>query len=170
MGRSIDRVARTSVIERSVQIAAPVEDVFAFHLDTRNAAAISPRGTRISDVTGRFPAMPGEVVTMRMRQWPSPVGTTWRVRIEAVEPPHRIVDVAERSPFRHWRHEHLFRSSGPGRTLMTDRVAYGLPLGPLGRLADLLVVRRRLTYAFAERHRRTRELLEARAREGAGPA
>ena len=161
-------MARAEVVERSVEIAAPVEDVFAFHLDTRNAAAISPRGTRITDVTGRFPVMPGALVTMRMRQWPSPVATTWRVRIEAVEPPRRIVDVAERSPFRSWRHEHRFQPLGPGRTLMTDRVTYRLPLGPIGRLADRLLVRRQLTHAFAERHRRTRELLEARAREAAG--
>ena len=131
--------------ERSVEIAAPVEDVFAFHLDTRNAPSISPRGTRITDVTGRFPVMPGSLVTMRMRQLPFPVAVEWRVRIAAVEPPARIVDVAERSPFAAWRHEHLFQPLGPGRTLMTDRVTYRLPLGALGRLADRLLVRRQLT-------------------------
>jgi ligand-binding SRPBCC domain-containing protein len=162
-------MARAQFFERSVEIAAPVEDVFAFHLDTRNAASISPRGTRITDVTGRFPVMPGAIVTMRMRQRPSPVATTWRVRIAAVEPPHRVVDVAERSPFRAWRHEHLFQPLGPGRTLMTDRVTYRLPLGPLGHLAAP-VVRRQLAHAFAERHRLTRDLLEARAREAAGAA
>ena len=163
-------MARAQAFERSVEIAAPVEDVFAFHLDTRNAASISPRGTRITDVTGRFPVEPGGLVTMRMRQSTFPVNVEWRVRIAEVEPNRRVVDVAERSPFREWRHEHLFQALGPGRTLMTDRVTYRLPLGALGRLADRLVVRRQLTHAFAERHRRTRELLEARAREGAGTA
>jgi ligand-binding SRPBCC domain-containing protein len=161
-------MARAQAFERSVEIAAPVDDVFGFHLDTRNAASISPRGTRISDVTGTFPVTPGALVTMRMRQSTFPVAVEWRVRIDAVEPPRRIVDVAERSPFREWRHEHLFQALGPGRTLMTDRVAYRLPLGALGRLADRLIVRRQLAHAFAERHRRTRELLEARAREGTG--
>lgn len=159
-------MARVEAFERSVEIAAPVEDVFAFHLDTRNAASISPRGTRITDVTGRFPVVPGALVTMRMRQSAFPVAVEWRLRIEAVEPPRRVVDVAERSPFRSWRHEHLFQPLGPGRTLMTDRVAYRLPLGALGRLAAPLV-RRQLAHAFAERHRRTRDLLEARAREAA---
>lgn len=162
-------MAHDETFERSVEIAAPVEDVFAFHLDTRNAASISPRGTRITDVTGRFPVMPGAIVTMRMRQLPVPVGVTWRVRIAAVEPPRRIVDVAERSPFRAWRHEHLFQPLGPGRTLMSDRVTYRLPLGALGRLAAPLV-RRQLAHAFAQRHRLTRDLLEARAREAAGAA
>jgi len=159
-------VTRPQSIERSVEIEAPVGDVFAFHLDTRNAGLISPRGTRILAVEGRFPVMPGSIVTMRMRQFPSPVAMAWRVRIEAVVPPSRIVDVAERSPFAAWRHEHLFQSLGPGRTLMTDRVTYRLHGGPLGRLVDRLVVRRQLTRTFAERQRRTRELLDERARAG----
>jgi ligand-binding SRPBCC domain-containing protein len=158
-------VASPSAIERSVEIAAPVEDVFAFHLDTRNAGLISPRGMHIDSVSGRFPVVPGSVVTMSIRQRPSPVATTWRVRIEVVEPPKRIVDVAEHSPFASWRHEHLFQSLGPGRTLMTDRLTYRLPGGPLGRAVDRLVVRHQLARAFAERHRRTRDLLEERARE-----
>lgn len=155
-------MARPSMLERSVEIAAPVGAVFDFHLDTRNAALISPAGTRVVSVEGRFPVEAGELVTMRMRQRPLPVTTTWRVRIESVDPDHRIVDVAERSPFALWRHEHLFRELGPERTLMTDRVTYRLPAGRLGRLIERLAVRRRLEGAFAERHRRTREVLEER--------
>lgn len=154
-----------SLLERSVEIAAPLEDVFAFHLDTRNAALISPASTRILSVEGVFPVVEGALVTMRMRQRPMPVGLTWRVRIADVTEPHRIVDVAERSPFATWRHEHLFAETGDGRTRMTDRVSYSLPAGPLGRLIDRLAVRRQLGAAFEERHRRTRELLEERARE-----
>jgi len=152
-----------SVLERSVEIEAPVEDVFAFHLDTRNAASISPRSTRILDVQGTFPVTTGARVVMRMRPFPSPVAMSWRVRIESVEPPNRIVDVAERSPFASWRHEHIFQALGPGRTLMTDRLTYALPGGPIGRLADRLVAGRQLAHAFAERHRLTKELLETRS-------
>lgn len=155
----------SSFIERSVDIAAPLEDVFAFHMDTRNAALISPSSTRIVSVAGEFPVREGAIVTMRMRQRPMPVGMTWRVRIDDVTEPHRIVDVAERSPFAEWRHEHLFADAGGGRTRMTDRVTYRLPGGPAGRLFDRLVVRGQLRAAFEERHRRTRELLEARARD-----
>jgi ligand-binding SRPBCC domain-containing protein len=155
------------LLERSVEIAAPASAVFDFHLDTRNAAVIFPAGTRVVSVEGDFPVRPGKLVTMRMRQRPVPVTVAWRVRIESVEPDRRIVDVAERSPFALWRHEHLFRELDPGRTLMTDRVTYRLPGGRLGRLAERLLVRRRLEDAFAERHRRTREVLEASVRAGA---
>lgn len=161
-------MAAPSTLERSVEIGAPVEDVFAFHLDTRNAALIAPAGTTILGVEGAFPVEAGSVVTMRVRRRPSPLATRWRVRIAEVRAPERVVDVAERSPFRAWRHEHLFAPAGEGRTLMTDRVTYRLPAGPLGRLADRLFLRRALEADFAERQRRTRALLEERASSRAG--
>jgi len=163
-------MAKPSLLERSIEIVAPVSAVFAFHLDPRNAALISPAGTRMVSVEGSFPVEPGGVVTMRMRRRPLPLTVAWRVRIEVVEPGRRIVDVAERSPFALWRHEHLFRELGPERTLLTDRVTYRLPAGRLGRLIDGLAVRRRLEEAFAERQRRTREVLEERARPGTARA
>ena len=161
-------MARNSVLERSVEIAAPVEDVYAFHLDTRNAALISPRSMRVLGVEGTFPVVAGARVVMRLRPAGSPVAMSWRVLIAEVVPPALIVDVAERSPFAAWRHEHLFRPLGADRCEMTDRLEYRLPAGPLGRLADRLIVRRQIEGAFAERHRLTRELLERAARGEAG--
>lgn len=161
-------MAQASVLERSVEIAAPVEDVFDFHLDTRNAALISPPSMRVLGVEGTFPVTPGSIVMMRLRPAGSPFAMRWRVRIAEVVAPTRVVDVAERSPFAEWRHEHLFRSLGPGRCEMTDRLEYRLPFGPLGRLAERLLVRRQLEGAFAERHRLTRELLEGRATGSGG--
>ena len=152
---------RPTVLERSVEIAAPPQAVFAFHLDARNAALIAPSGTRVVSVEGAFPVEAGGVVTLRMRTRPLPVTVAWRVRIESVEPGRRIVNVAERSPFALWRHEHIVRPLGPDRTLLTDRVTYRLRGGRLGALAGRLLVRRLLEAAFAERQRRTRELLEA---------
>jgi ligand-binding SRPBCC domain-containing protein len=155
--------SRPALLERSVEIAAPVSAVFAFHLDTRNAALISPLSTRVVGVEGRFPVRAGDLVTLRLRRRPLPLTLAWRVRIESVESERRIVDVAERSPFALWRHEHLFRALGPGRTLLTDRVTYRLRGGRLGELAGLLLVGRALEGGFAERQRRTRDLLEGRA-------
>lgn len=156
-------MAVTSTFQGALEIAAPIEQVFGFHLDTRNARLISPAGTTVVDVEGLFPVRKGSIVTMRLRQRPIPLTSTWRVRIDALERPTLIVDVAERSPFASWRHEHVFEALDENRTLMTDRVSYRLPLGPLGRLANRLVVRRQLARTFEERHRLTRSVLEERA-------
>ncbi len=150
-----------SVFERSVEIGAPITDVFAFHLDTRNAAAVAPSEARMLDVTGEFPLTQGAVVTMRMRPAPVAPAQEWRVRVETLEAPTRMIDVAERSPFAEWRHEHRFTALGPERTLMTDLVTYRPPLGALGRLGDRLVLRRLLARTFRIRHERTKVALES---------
>ena len=41
-------------IECTCTIDAPIAEVFAFHLDTRNAARISPPGQRVLSVEGAF--------------------------------------------------------------------------------------------------------------------
>jgi len=94
-----------------------------------------------------------------VRQLPWPFAQHWRVRIENVDEPIAVDDVALAGPFRSWRHEHLFTFAGEDRTLLTDRITYRLPFGVAGRVADRLVVRRMLLRAFRERHARTRALL-----------
>ena len=64
---------RPAVLERSVEIAAPVSAAFAFHLDTRNAALDLPRRDPLVDVDGRFPVQAGDLVTLRMRRRPLPL-------------------------------------------------------------------------------------------------
>jgi len=158
---------RTSLYERSVDIAAPADELFRFHLDTRNAPLISPAKARFLAIEGDFPVTIGSLVTLRVRQPPVPFAQTWRVRIAEIRPGRLVVDVAERSPFAVWRHSHVFDEIAPGRTRMTDRIEYALPLGPLGRLADRLVGRRQLEGMFAERHRRTKALFESGERAAA---
>jgi ligand-binding SRPBCC domain-containing protein len=143
----------------STEVAAPIDTVFEFHLDPRNAARISPRGTRVLSVEAPEQVREGDAVHLAVRQFPLPVTQRWRVRIERIEEPVAIVDVAFAGPFPVWRHEHLFSVAGENRTVLTDRVTYELPLGALGRLVDRLVVRRVLVRAFRARQARTRAIL-----------
>ena len=151
-----------SVIETSVEIDVPVEKVFRFHLDTRNAPLISPPDTRILSVDGAFPVTEGSIVKLKVRQHPLPRPMNWIIRIDAIVPNRALVDVALESPFPSWRHEHRFEPLGRDRTRMTDRVTYTLPGGPLGAMADRALVRKRLLKAFAQRHANTKTLLESR--------
>jgi ligand-binding SRPBCC domain-containing protein len=146
-------------ITLSTEVAAPIGDVFAFHLDPRNASRIAPRGQRVLSVEAPETVQRGDEIRLAVRQLPWPFAQHWRVRIEAVDESGAVVDVALAGPFPTWRHEHLFTYAGEGRTLLTDRVTYQLPYGALGRLADRLLVRRMLLRAFRERHERTRAIL-----------
>ena len=135
--------------------------MFAFHLDTRNAARISPPGQRVLSVEGSFPLRLGSEVRLRVRQLPLPWAQTWLVRVVQLEQPELIVDEMLRGPFAAFRHEHRFAELPGGRTRLTDRVAYQLPGGALGRVADAIAVRRLLLATFRSRQERTRALLEA---------
>lgn len=153
-------MAPPSIFSRSIRIDAPVEKVFSFHLDTRNAPAISPDGATFLAIDGDFPVREGSVVELRVRQAPIPFAQTWRVRIGPIVENALVVDTAERSPFAEWRHEHRFEATPSGGTLMTDHIVYRLPFGPLGRVVDRLLARRQLARMFEERHAKTRALME----------
>jgi ligand-binding SRPBCC domain-containing protein len=150
------------LFERSCVIRAPIADVFAFHLDTRNAARISPRTMPVVEVRGSFPLAQGDEVEIVVRLWPSPLRQTWRVEAERIVEPTLVVDRMLQGPFPSWVHQHRFEDLGDGTTRLTDHVDYHLPLGLLGSLADALAVRRLMGRMFRFRQARTKELLEAR--------
>ena len=150
------------LFERSCIVRAPVADVFAFHLDTRNAGRISPRTMPVVAVRGSFPLAQGDEVEVVVRLWPTPFRQTWRVEAERIVAPTLVVDRMLSGPFPTWLHQHRFEDLGDGTTRLTDHVDYQLPLGPLGSLANRLLVRRLMNRMFRYRQTRTQELLEAR--------
>ena len=150
-----------SLFERSVLLAAPPEEVYAFHEDPRNIVKISPPSLRVEKVECTVPARAGEEFRLRVSQFGLPL--EWIGYWDEAVPCSRLVDGARKSPFRHWRHHHLF-AKAPGGTLMTDRVEYALPFGLLGRLLNATVMRLIFAAMFAARHRATRKYFATRNR------
>ena len=72
-------------------------------------------------------------------------------RITEFDPPHRFIDEMVRGAFARFRHEHQFLAA-EGGTEMVDIFDYTSPLGPLGRLADGLFLRRYMTTLLRERN------------------
>jgi len=106
------------------------------------------------------PAQVGEEFYIKVRQ--CGLKLEWVGFWEAAEPNCKLIDGAKKSPFRHWRHQHLFDVAGSQgeQTLMTDRVEYSLQAGVfgiLGRLLDVTVMRVVFTLMFHARHRATRK-------------
>lgn len=145
--------ATFSVFERTILLEASPEAVYAFHEDPRNIPKISPPSLRVERVECTVPAVPGGLFLVAVRQFGMPL--TWEGFWEEAVPSGRLVDGARKSPFRHWRHHHLFRPADGG-TLMTDRVEYALPFGFLGRLLDVTVMRVVFAVMFRARHRATK--------------
>ncbi|PZR28788.1 MAG: hypothetical protein DI535_04995 [Citrobacter freundii] len=74
----------------------------------------------------------------------------WVTEITHVEEHQFFVDEQRLGPYSFWHHKHFLQET-PGGVMMTDLVHYKLPLGPLGRLANTVFVKKQLDGIF--RHR-----------------
>ena len=147
---------------------APLEAVWAFHEDIEaGLTALSPPEADVR-ITKADPPGVGAEVVIRVK---TPVGRRkWVAVYREWQPPtgsrpNRLawfVDEQAEGPFTRWVHTHRFEETvDQGRTKVwaSDAVEYTVPLGPVGVVADRLLVRPQLDKMFAYRHRRLRELL-----------
>jgi len=146
------------ILQREQRIELPLDEAFAFYGDARNLELITPPWLDFEVTTpGPIEMGAGTLIEYRLRLHRVPV--RWRTRIEAWEPPRRFVDVQIKGPYSLWEHTHSFEQDGPGATIISDRVRYSIPFGPLGELANRLLVRRDLRQIFDyRRDAATREL------------
>lgn len=153
-------VPKVHVLERRQRIELPIERAFEFYGDARNLEAITPPWLGF-EVTTPAPIEMGEGTLIEYRLKLHGVPIRWRTRIEAWEPPHRFVDVQVSGPYALWEHIHTFEPEGEEAVVIGDRVRYAVPLGPLGKIADRVLVRRDVERIFDYRR-------EAVAREMGG--
>lgn len=100
----------------------------------------------------------GDTVTWRATHFGLPF--TMTSQITAHEAPRRFVDEQVSGPFRRWWHEHTFVADGGG-TVMTDTVQFLAPLGPLGRIAETVLLTRYMTRLLEQRNAWLQESLDA---------
>jgi ligand-binding SRPBCC domain-containing protein len=133
-------------LERLCVIQAPTSRVFEFFSAAENLEFLTPPflGFRI------LTPLPIEMKQGRLIEYRISLGglpMRWLTEIAEWSPNERFVDLQLRGPYRYWHHLHEFREV-PGGTEMRDVVDYELPLGPLGSLAHLLLVKRMLARIF----------------------
>ena len=146
------------VFESRVWLARPRPEVFAFFADPASLERLTPPAFRLRLLNPSVTMTTGAVLDFRLR-WLGVVPLRWRAFVREWDPPFRFVDVQVRGPYARWEHRHRFLEEGGG-TWVEDRVTYRLPLGPLGRAAHALRVRRQLREVWAYRHQRLAELVK----------
>ena len=140
-------------------IEAPIGRVF----DLARDIGLHERSMAATDehaIAGRMsgPIEAGETVTWRARHF----GIRWTMtsRITEVRAPTTFADEQERGPFRRFHHRHTFRAV-PGGTLMIDDWEHEAPFGPLGWLADRLVLGRHMRRLLETRNAALKREAEA---------
>jgi len=148
------------VIVLETLIHAPRERVFdlARSIDAHQASAGATRERAIAGVTSGLIGL-GESVTWEARH----LGVTQRLTVEITrfDRPFSFQDTMRRGAFAHMVHDHAFAALADHTTRMTDRFDYAAPLGPLGWLAEHLVLTRHLRRFLLERNAVLKTLAES---------
>jgi ligand-binding SRPBCC domain-containing protein len=140
-------MSRVHILERRQRVPLPLAEAFDFYGDARNLERITPPWLEFEVITpGRIEMGPGTLLDYKLKLHRVPV--RWQTRIESWEPPGRFVDTQVRGPYSLWEHTHTFEEDGPDATLIHDYIRYSIPFGPIGELADRLLVRRDLRQIF----------------------
>lgn len=125
------------VFRTSMQLAQPLDEVFAFFADATNLERITPARLRFVILSPTPIRMGrGTRIDYRLRLFGIPF--QWQSRITQWNPPHLFVDEQSRGPYRFWVHTHRF-SQGPRGSKIEDEIHYGMPAWPAGELLHPLV-------------------------------
>jgi len=148
-----------NTFEKVSTINCSLEDLFDFHLDIKNLENITPPDTKVKLLNKDF--IPHEGGVLKIRTVKSFIPTTWEVEIAKIEKPNLLVDIAHKSPFKYWKHYHIFTQKG-NICELKDVVEYELPLGALGQLFNFFI-QSELKKMFDFRHKVTKEILNYKA-------
>ena len=160
---------RERVLQRRQVLEAGVEEAFEFFSRAENLEAITPPFLKFRITTPTPIEMrAGTLIRYRLRLRGIPI--SWLTRIDAWDPPHGFVDRQLRGPYGLWHHTHSFEPIDADHTLMHDIVRYGQRMGPLGSIAEHLVVRRDLDRIFDFRRDEIVALLARDASPATGSA
>ena len=139
------------VIVLRTTVAAPPSRCFDLSrdVDLHQRSTAASRERAVGGVTSGLLG-PGDEVTWEATHFGVRQRLTWR--ITEFEPPRRFVDEMVHGAFRRFRHEHQFLALEGGGTEMLDTFDYTSPLGPLGRLADVLFLRQYMSRLLRRRN------------------
>lgn len=147
-------------IDMTTRIHAPMERCFDLSRSVElHVQSTSRSGERAIAGVTRGLLGPGEQVTWRARHFG--IWQNLTSRITRFDRPRYFRDSMVSGAFSRFDHDHFFIAVDDEVTEMRDVFDYTSPLGPLGRIADVIVVKRYLAHFLAERNRVIRHVAES---------
>ena len=144
-------------LERTELLQISLETAWDFFSNPNNLSKITPSELNLQITSGAEEKIyPGMIITYTVTPIPF-FKSTWTTEITQLDPPHYFVDEQRFGPYKFWHHKHFFAQVGD-QTQVRDLVHYSLPFGPIGRLANPLLVSRKLDSIFKYRSSCLRKL------------
>ena len=146
------------VFTRSVRIARPASEVFAWHERPGAFGRLCPPWERVEVTRHVGGIRDGARVSLRTKV--GPVWATWEIEHRDYVAGRQFRDVLLSGPFAKWEHLHRIEPDGEAACVLTDEIHYRLPLGALGRWGGAAFTRAQLERMFEYRHAVTKADLE----------
>jgi ligand-binding SRPBCC domain-containing protein len=143
-------------ITKSTFINCTLEELFNFHLDTNNIKLITPKHTKVELIDYEEKTYEGKLIKLKTTRAFVPIN--WIVKIEKYQYPNLMVDVAIKSPFSFWEHQHIFTQKG-NMCELKDLIKYKPPFGIFGKIIAPLL-KKDIENMFEYRHKQTKLFLE----------
>ena len=96
--------------EKISTINCKIEELFQFHTDMRNLVNITPPDTKVNLINKDF--VPHEGGVLKIKTVKNFIPTNWEVKIDKMQEPSLLIDIAIKSPFKYWKHSHVFTQKG----------------------------------------------------------
>lgn len=142
-------------------IDCSLEKAWEFFSDPKNLQVITPDDLSFQITSPEVEKMfKGQIITYRIGLLPG-VTSNWVTEITAVEDKQYFIDEQRYGPYSMWHHLHSFEELEDGRVLMKDKVHFKPPMGPLGRLAYSLFIKKKLQGIFEFRFKKLDELFNS---------
>ena len=134
-----------------------INEAWEFFSNPNNLAKITPPWLNF-EVTSKLDSKmyAGMIITYLVRPLLN-IPTTWVTEITHVREPNYFVDEQRFGPYKLWHHQHHFKETDNGIE-MTDIVSYALPLDPLSRPINSLLVEKKVKGIFKFREKKLEEL------------
>jgi ligand-binding SRPBCC domain-containing protein len=136
-----------------------IDEAWSFFSSPSNLAKITPPEmafTVTSDKTQAERMYPGMIITYKVSPLLN-IKLNWMTEITHVAEGEYFIDEQRFGPYEFWHHQHHFKQI-EGGTAMHDILTYGLPLGPLGQLANSIFVENKIKQIFEFRKIKVNEL------------
>lgn len=135
-----------------------IEKAWDFFSSPQNLATITPSmGFHItSELSDKEKMYPGMLIGYKITPLMG-IRMNWLTEITYIEPHKYFIDEQRSGPFAFWHHQHHFRTIDGG-VEMADILNYAVPFGPIGRIANALIVETRILEIFRFRQHKTNEI------------
>lgn len=140
-----------TTINITTKINAPKQIVFdaSRNIDVHQQSASKTNEVAIAGITSGLINL-NETVTWRGKHFGFYL--THKSRMTAMDLHDYFVDEMEEGKFKTFRHEHFFEEKNKV-TIMTDKLQYETPFGIIGKLFDVLFLKKHLTQFLLERNK-----------------